>query len=205
MNKTVIKKWLLFCQGIVVLSFGLSLTVWAKVMGVGPWDSLHLGLTNYIPFNYGQVVQLVGAAAILLGMVLGVKPKLGTILNMLGIGWLANYFLSIFPANTLMKIGPASFLIFIAGVVISGIGTGLYITADVGVGPRDSIMVGLNKKFGIRVGYARTILEVSAVIIGFLLGGPIGIGTIIFSLSVGFVIERTLRVFRKSSSLKTLN
>lgn len=203
MIKPSIRRWLLFCQGIILLSFGLSLTVWAKVMGVGPWDSFHLGLTNYIPFNFGQVVQLVGAVAILIGMVLGVKPKLGTILNMLGIGWLANFFLSLFPSGFLVKIGPTSFLVFMAGVVISGVGTGLYIAADVGIGPRDSIMVGFNKKFGIRVGYARTILEVTAVILGFLLGGPIGIGTIIFSLTVGFVVEKTLKSLGKTRSLST--
>jgi len=190
-------KWLLFSLGIIILSFGISLTIWAAVMGVSSWDSLHLGLTNYLPLNYGQICQLVGAVAILFGMVLGVKPKLGTLLNMLLVGWIVNFFLGFYPPEMLMELNVLTVIVFMLGVALSGIGSGMYITAGAGIGPRDSIMVGLNQKFGIRIGWARTILEVLVVCLGFLLSGPIGIGTIIFSVTIGFFVEKTLLTLNK--------
>lgn len=191
-NRNSIIKWILFTLGIVCLSFGISLTVQAKVLGVSPWDSFHLGLLHYLPFNFGQICQGVGAVAILIGMLLGIKPKLGTILNMLFIGWLVNFFLDVSLISNINTVNLFAFLVFILGVIFCGIGTGLYIAADVGIGPRDSIMVGLNKKFGIKIGIARTFLEVTVVILGFLLSGPIGIGTVIFSLTIGYFVEKTL-------------
>ena len=196
MKKTDIKKWLLFSIGITIMSLGISLTVWAKVWGVSPWDTFHLGLVNSFGLNFGQIVQLVGAVAIVLGALLGVMPRLGTILNMLIVGWLANFFLGLFPSDLLGELNIFSFLIFIVGIIFSGVGTGLYITADVGIGPRDSIMIGLNRKFGIRIAYARTSLEITVVILGFLLAGPIGIGTVLFSLTIGFVVEKTIKLYK---------
>lgn len=190
-------KWTTYTIGIVIMSFGLSLTIWTKVMGVNPWDSLHLGLTNYIPLNYGQISQLVGVGAILIGMLLGVKPKMGTVINAVLVGWIVNAFLNLFPSGIVNEFKPVTVIIFFVGVALSGIGTGMYITADAGIGPRDSIMVGLNKKFGIKIGWARTILEISVVSLGFILSGPIGVGTIIFSLTVGFFIAKTLKTFKK--------
>ena len=196
------KKWLLFSLGISIMSLGISLTIWAKVWGVSPWDTFHLGLVNSLGLNFGQIVQLVGAAAIVLGSILGVKPRLGTILNMIIVGWLANFFLNLYRAGTLEEYSIVSFLVFVIGIVFSGIGTGLYITADAGIGPRDSIMIGLNKKFGIRIAYARTLLEITVVILGFLLAGPIGIGTVLFSLSIGYVVEKTIKMYKAYSSVK---
>lgn len=197
-NKSI-KKWLLFSQGITILSIGIALTVWAKVWGVSPWDAFHLGLMNYLDLNFGQIVQLVGAVTIVLGAFLGVIPKLGTILNMFVIGWLANFFLGLIPANTLGEFSIVSFLIFVLGIICCGVGSGLYIAADVGIGPRDSIMVGLNRKFGIRISRARNSIEITAALLGFILAGPIGIGTILFSLTVGHVVEMTLKLHKSYS------
>ena len=202
MNNSSIKKWLLFSQGITTLSLGIALTVWAKVWGVSPWEVFHLGLMNHLNFNFGQIVQLVGAVAIVLGAFLGVIPKLGTILNMLIIGWLANFFLGLFPANTLQEFSIVSFLVFIIGILCCGIGSGLYIAADVGIGPRDSIMIGLNRKFGIRIARARTFMEITVVILGFILAGPIGIGTLLFSVTIGHVVEKTLNLYKAYSLAK---
>lgn len=191
-----IKKWLLFSQGITLLSFGIALTVWAKVWGVSPWEVFHLGLMNYLDLNFGQIVQIVGAVAIVIGTFLGVIPKLGTILNMLIIGWLTNFFLGLIPANTLVEYSIVSFLVFVIGILCCGIGAGLYIAADVGIGPRDSIMIGLNRKFGIKISRARTFMELTVLLIGFLLAGPIGIGTLLFSVTIGYVVEKTLNQYK---------
>jgi len=198
-NNKSLKKWLLFSQGIIILSIGIALTVWAKIWGVSPWDAFHLGLANHLNFNFGQIVQLVGAVAIVLGAILGVIPKLGTILNMFIVGWLANYLLVLLPNNSLGKFSFVSLIFFVLGIICYGIGTGLYIAADVGIGPRDSIMVGLNKKFGIKIARARTFTEITAVFLGFMLAGPIGIGTVLFSVTIGYVVEKTLNLYKTYS------
>lgn len=196
MKNEIIKKWLLYFIGISIMSFGIALTVWAKVWGVSPWDTFHLGLTNYVSLSFGQVVQVVGAVAIAIGALLGVIPKIGTILNMIIVGWLLNVLLGLFPPDTLTEYSVVSFSVFVFGILFSGIGTGLYIAADVGIGPRDSIMVGLNRKFGINISRARTFIEILAVIMAFMLAGPIGIGTILFSVTIGRVVEKTLNLHR---------
>lgn len=197
-----LRKWLLFSIGISIMSLGISLTVSAKVWGVSPWDTFHLGLVNSLGLNFGQIVQLVGAAAIVLGAFLSVMPRLGTILNMIFVGLLANFFLNLYPPDIFEEYSIISFLVFVIGIVFSGIGTGLYITADVGIGPRDSIMIGLNRKFGIRIAHARTFLEITVVILGFFLAGPIGIGTVLFSLTIGYVVEKTIKIYKAFNSAK---
>ena len=201
MKNERIKKWLLYFVGISIMSLGIALTVWAKVWGVSPWDTFHLGLTNYVDLSFGVIVQLVGAVAIVIGIFLGVIPKLGTILNMIIVGWLLNVLLGLFPPNTLTEYSVVSFLVFVFGILCSGVGTALYIAADVGIGPRDSIMVGLNRKFGINIARARTFVEITAVILAFMLAGPIGIGTILFSVTIGRVVEKTLNLYKAYSSV----
>lgn len=204
MKKTKVIKWALFSLGIMIMSCGITLTIWTKVLGVSPWDSFHLGLTNYLPLNIGQTCQVVGAGAILIGMLLGIKPKVGTILNMLFVGWIVNILLSLLPSGIVAEIKPLTFVIFFAGVALYGIGTGLYIAADAGIGPRDSIMVGLNRKFNIKIGRARTLLEFLVVMLAFFLSGSIGIGTIIFSLTIGFFVQMTLSTVGKIKVFQVL-
>jgi uncharacterized membrane protein YczE len=198
------RKWTLFFSGLVIMSFGIALTIWAKILGVSPWDSFHLGLTNYLPLNYGQVSQVVGAVAILIGMLLGVKPKWGTVLNMVIVGWLINLFLDILPQGVVTAFRSQTFAVFLAGVILSGIGTGLYIAADAGIGPRDSIMVGINQKLGIKIGLARTFLEAAVVVLGFSLKGPVGIGTVFYPFTIGFFVDRTLFAVKKYRESKQL-
>lgn len=202
MKKSEIIRWLIYVIGIGIMSIGISLTVWAAVLGVSPWDSFHLGLTNYLPLNFGQITQLVGAFAIVIGMFLGVKPKVGTILNMILVGWLVNIILYHLPANIVNEYSVITFIVFIFGIMNYGMGTALYIYADTGMGPRDSIMVGLNRKFGISIGLARTILEVTVVCLAFLLSGPVGIGTVIFSLTIGFSVEKSSNFIKKFKILQ---
>lgn len=196
MNQINLFKWMIYAGGILIMSFGIALTIWAAILGVSPWDSFHLGLTYISPFNYGQISQFVGAVAILIGMILGVKPKIGTVLNMIIVGWLINRFLELLP-DILHEINALSLAVFLIGVILNGVGTALYISADKGIGPRDSMMMGVNKRFGIRIGLARTILEVLVVTLGFLLSGPIGIGTILFSLTIGFFVDKSFNILRK--------
>lgn len=195
------KKWTLFFIGITLLSLGITIMIWAKALGVSPWDVFHLGLVYHSSLNYGQVIQGIGLIVIVLSLFLGVKPGLGTVLNMLVIGWEVNFFLA-HPFVPLPHNLWSLFLYLILGTAFIGVGTGLYIGANTGAGPRDSLMIGFQKKFGWPVGRARTILELLVLFIGYLLSGPVGIGTLIYSLTIGFFVEKTIRVFEWVKSVK---
>ncbi len=192
-----IKKCLLFGIGIVILSIGIALTIWAKDLGVSPWDVFHIGLTNVFSLSFGRVCQIVGAVVVLISFGLGIKPRFGTIFNTITVGWMINVCLDLLPENTAPGYELTTFVVFLAGIGLTAIGTGLYITADMGSGPRDSLMLGLNHKFGIRISVARTSLEILVVILGFLLGGPVGVGTVLFSLTIGFLVEKSLNLFKR--------
>lgn len=191
--------------GVFFISLGIAFMVNAT-LGVAPWDVFHLGVERHLPLSLGQVMQLTGVLLIIISYYLGVKPNLGTILNMLLIGIF--YDLMVFLGFTY---SPSSvglrLLLLVVGIFLHGMGTAAYISANWGPGPRDSLMVALNQRFGMRIGYVRTGIEIGALGIGFALGGPVGIGTIIFSFSIGFVMEFGLfltgRFFDLSLSIKT--
>ncbi|MCF8010236.1 MAG: YitT family protein [Clostridiales bacterium] len=184
--------------GLFVLSIGIVLLIRAN-LGPAPWDVFHTGITNYISLTLGQVMILAGGIIVLLSWVLGVKPYTGTVLNMTLIGFFVDYIMNqgwfIVPHLMFYCI-----IYMIFGIILCGAGSGIYISANLGAGPRDSLMLALCKITGQRVGVVRTILEVSVVIAGYLLGGLFGPGTIMFSLFIGWVIEFSLNLIRKLTS-----
>jgi len=157
-------------------------------LGVAPWDVFHLGLETYIPLTLGQTMQATGLVLIIISYFMGVKPNLGTLLNMIFIG--VFFDLIVFMGFTFSpEILAVRILFFLVGSFIYGFGSGMYISANWGPGPRDSLMVALNQKTGIRIGYVRGSIEITVLGVGFLLGGPIGIGTVVFSIFIGFLVE----------------
>lgn len=193
------KRFCVFITGLFIISLGIVFMV-NGALGVAPWDVFHLGVETYIPLTLGQVMQTTGFALILISYFMGVKPNLGTLLNMIFIG--VFYDLIVFmgfsysPEDLLMRI-----IFFLVGTFIYGIGTGMYISANWGPGPRDSLMVALNQKTGIRIGYVRGCIEITVLGVGFMLGGPIGIGTVVFSLSIGFIVEFGLYCMKRFLNL----
>ena len=159
-------------------------------MGLGPWDVLHLGISRHTPLSFGQANIVVGAIIILAGLFLRTYPGVATILNMFLIGifvdlqlrwnWLPDFS----SAPLLVRL-----LIDIAGVFITGIGTALYISPHLGAGPRDGLMLRLHTLTKKRIAIVRAVLECSALIVGFFLGGTVGIGTLIFAFGVGPCVE----------------
>ncbi len=159
-------------------------------MGLGPWDVLHLGISRHTSLTFGQANIVVGAIIILAGLLLRAYPGVATILNMFLIGifvdlqlrwnWLPDFS----NAPLLMRL-----LIDIAGVFITGIGTALYISPHLGAGPRDGLMLRLHTLTKKRIAIVRAVLECSALIVGFFLGGTAGIGTLIFAFGVGPCVE----------------
>lgn len=186
-----------FLLGLFLVSVSVVLMVQAE-LGPPPWDVLHLGLTNHLPFTLGQVMIGVGLIALGISWVLGVRPYIASIVNMFLIGALVDLILAWgwFPVSEDMTVRVVYMLV---GVVVLGLGSAVYLSANLGSGPRDSLMVALYRITGWRISIVRTILEVAAVVSGYLLGGLVGIGTIIFSLTAGIFLEFFMTMFKRIS------
>lgn len=163
--------------------YGVSLGFMVRGgIGVAPWDVLALGVSEQSGLGYGVVTVLVSIVVLLLWIPLRQRVGVGTVLNALLIGPSADLALAVLPAPTSVWIGAP---MFVGGLVLLAFATGLYIAADFGPGPRDGLMTGLVARTGWRVWIVRTLIEGSVLVIGFLLGGPVGFGTVLFAFGVG--------------------
>jgi uncharacterized membrane protein YczE len=173
--------------GLFCFAFGIALFFHSQ-LGTGPWDVLHGGLSNRTGLPVGLIINIIGLLVLPLWIPLKVRIGLGTVLNALLIG----VFLDIVKPRMHDASAPwLQFTLAILGVLIIGVGSGLYIGAGLGAGPRDGIMVGLSR-LGLSVRAARTLVEVVTLLAGWLLGGKIGLGTIIFLVGIGPVVQIAL-------------
>lgn len=179
----------------MVMGLGVSLTIKGQRFGVGSWDVLHIGLFNKLGLSIGLWSIIMGLIIITVSSIgLRELPKLGTFLNMLFVGLFIDFFNWLLPDPSTFSI---QFIDFIFGVLLLAIGCGIYISANLGAGPRDTLMLLAVKKLNFSVRSARTVMEVGVAVIGFLLGGPIGIGTIIMAFGLGPVIQVSLEYSQK--------
>ena len=170
--------------GITMIGIGVAFNYMAN-LGLGPWGVLHDGISKTINITYGQAGILTSLISLLLWIPLKQKPGIATIFDAFWVGLTADFIINIIPqAQTLI----IQILYLITGITLIGLGTAIYVGGDLGAGPRDGIMVGL-EKLGLKIGNARTLLEFVAFSIGFLLGGKVGIASIIIVLSIGRVLQ----------------
>jgi len=177
--------------GLVVFGFGIALMAQANV-GLGPWEALHQGVQFRTGIPMGTVSILLGVPILALWWPLGERPGLGTLLNVLLIGTATNVGNALIPAQTVPAFQLAQMA---AGVVVIGLGSGIYLSADLGPGPRDGLMVGIHHRFGWSIRRSRTVIEISALVVGWALGGTIGIGTVVFAFGIGPVVQVMLGIF----------
>ncbi|WP_091234089.1 YitT family protein [Microbacterium sp. 3J1] len=170
--------------GLFLYGVALGLMVRGGI-GVAPWDVLALGVSRSTGIGYGSVTVLVSIVVLLLWIPLRQRLGIGTALNALLVGPSADIALLLIPAPPSVWVGAP---MFVAGLLLLAFATGLYIAADFGPGPRDGLMTGLVARTGWRVWVVRTLLEGSVLVIGFLLGGPVGVGTVLFAFGVGPLI-----------------
>ncbi|QHC28472.1 hypothetical protein GR129_06205 [Streptomyces sp. HF10] len=164
----------------------------ASGLGLEPWGVLHQGLARRTGLSIGEVSIVVGAAVLLLWIPLRLRPGLGTVSNVFLIGLALDGTLALLPpAHALLARVP----LMLAGVLLNGAATGLYIAARFGPGPRDGLMTGLHQRTGRSIRLIRTVIEVTVVATGFVLGGTIGVGTVLYALSIGPLAQFFLRVF----------
>ena len=174
------------------LLVGLVLYGWSMAMllrsglGLDPWDVFHQGLTNHVPLSFGQVTIVVGALVLLLWIPLRQRPGIGTVLNVFVIGIAADAGLAAMPTTVGL---PGQIAMLLGGVVANGLAGALYVGAHLGPGPRDGLWVALTKRTGHSIRLVRTVLEVTIVTIGWLLGGVVGIGTLVYALAIGPIVQ----------------
>ena len=178
------RRYIQAVTGITMIGIGVAFNYMAN-LGLGPWGVLHDGISKTINITYGQAGILTSLISLLLWIPLKQKPGIATIFDAFWIGLTADFIINIIPnANTLLL----QIIYLATGITLIGLGTAIYVGGDLGAGPRDGIMVGL-EKLGLKIGTARTLLEFVAFSIGFLLGGKIGIASIIIVLSIGRVLQ----------------
>lgn len=161
-------------------------------LGLEPWNVLHQGLAELTGLTIGVVSIFVGAAVLLLWIPLRQRPGLGTVSNVFVVGIAMDGTLALLPAAHSLAV---RIPLLVAGILLNGAATGLYITARFGPGPRDGLMTGLHQRTGRSIRLMRTAVEVAVVATGFALGGTVGIGTVLYAVAIGPLAQFFLRVF----------
>ena len=180
--------------GLILFSFGIIFTIRANI-GYPPWDVFHVGLAETLGLSLGIVSIIAGIVILIIVRLLGEKLGLGTICNIFLIGIFLDIILevNIIPEMNTVISGIA---LLIIGLFAISLGSYFYIKSAFGAGPRDNLMVVLTKKTKIPVGICRSIIELAVTIAGWLLGGMVGIGTIIAVIGIGFCIQIVFKIFK---------
>jgi uncharacterized membrane protein YczE len=179
--------------------YGLSIALMVRGrLGVAPWDVLHLGLARHLPITLGEALVIVSFAVMVLWIPLREVPGIGTISNAVVIGVTADLFLSVLARPEELWLRG---LCTVGGVAICGLATAMYIGAQLGRGPRDGLMTGLARRTGLSLRLVRTLLEVTVLVIGLLLGGVAGPGTVLYALALGPLTQLMLPFWIVDSTL----
>jgi uncharacterized membrane protein YczE len=170
--------------------YGVSLAFVLRAgLGLAPWDVLHQGLAGHLDATVGQMVIAVSFVVLLLWIPLRERPGFGTFANAVLVGVFVDLTLLVLdPADG----WPARVLLLLLGVLLNGLATALYIGASLGPGPRDGLMTGLVRRTGHSVRLVRTVIEVTVLVVGFLLGGTVGVGTLLYAFAIGPIAHALL-------------
>lgn len=182
--------------GLALFGLGISLIIRAD-LGLAPWDVFHQGVSDHIGMSIGTVIVIAGIAILALWIPLRQRIGVGTILNAVEIGVVVALVVDHLP-RTERVAGRAGYLA--VAMILLAVGSGMYLGADLGAGPRDGLMVGLNERFGWSISRSRTTIELSVLATGIALGGSIGIGTVVFAVGIGPLVQLALPRFRLAPS-----
>ncbi|MDF2854565.1 MAG: YitT family protein [Neobacillus sp.] len=195
MRKEYALRWTFFVLGMLILALGAALTIEGELLGIGPWDVFHYGLFLNFGLTIGTWNIIIGFLLLSFASISKKKlPKIGAFLNMLLFGLFMDFFLWILPS--IDSVIGAVFS-FVMGVVLLGFGIGLYVAADLGSGPRDGIMIMIIEKTGWSLKWVRNGMEIFVLLLGWLLGGPVGVGTIIIAFFLGPIVGYSLPQCKK--------
>ncbi len=193
-------RWNTFVRDFIVIQigfllYGLAIALIVRAdLGTGTWLVLEVALANILGIKIGTMTVYMGFAVLMIALTLREQVGWGTLANILSIGPWLNLFLEGIGTpeeNLSLQIG-----MFLLGVLIQGVATAVYIGVDAGAGPRDSLMLAIHRTTGVSIRLARGAIEVIVVLIGWLLGGPLGIGTVVFALLIGPSVQWAFRLFK---------
>jgi uncharacterized membrane protein YczE len=176
-----------------LLLYGTSMAMQIRGgLGLNPWDVLHEGLSKQTPLSFGLITAITGVAVLLAWIPLRQRPGLGTVANVLVIAVSVDLALFLIPPVTGfgLRIG-----LLVGGIVLNGVATAAYVGARLGPGPRDGLMTGLAARTGWSIRLVRTGLEVVVLSVGWLLGGTVGVGTVLYALAIGPLTQAFLPLF----------
>ena len=188
------RRWARLLIGLAAFGLGIALMKHAD-LGLGPWEVLNDGLSKRSGYELGTVGIVVGVPILLLWLPLRERPGLGTVCNIILIGLVVNAVLHLLPAQAWVRgLLPALPLVpqaaeMVLGVCVIGLGSALYLGAEMGAGPRDGLMMGLTRRTGWSLRITRTLIEIVVLFVGWLLGGTVGLGTLTFAFGIGPVVQ----------------
>jgi uncharacterized membrane protein YczE len=184
--------------GLFACSLGVVLLLESE-LGLAPWDVLHQGIADHTPLSFGTTSIAVGLIVLVIAWRLGARIGPGTIANAILIGAFIDLLLRIEAVADLDESSLATRIgLLVAGLASFGLGSAFYIGADLGAGPRDSLMLVLARRRGVRIGVVRALLEIAVTVLGFALGGTIGIGTLAFAFGIGPIVEFSFWLLERS-------
>ncbi|MEU4780329.1 hypothetical protein [Micromonospora sp. NPDC023633] len=178
--------------GLVLYGVSMALMINSE-LGLDPWDVFHQGLSELTGLSFGTVTIAVGTLVLLLWIPLRQRPGLGTVSNVLVIGLVVDATLALLPAGGSLGVRAG---MLVAGIVANGAATGLYLGARLGPGPRDGLMTGyVARRPGRSIRLVRTVIEITVLALGWLLGGTVGVGTVAYALAIGPLTQVFLPLF----------
>ena len=191
--KPKISTFFFLCFGLILFGLGEGLLI-VSTAGASPWSVLAQGIYLNVGFSIGMITILISIAVLILWLPLNQKPGLGTILNALIIGLMIDICIKFVPTpeNYISQL-----FLALAAVLIVGLGGGIYLVANLGAGPRDGLMIGLQQKTNLPIAAVRAFLEVTVMSIGWYLGGTVGIGTLLFAFGIGPAVALGLYIVGK--------
>jgi len=184
--------------GLYLYGWGIALMVHAKI-GIPPWDVLAQGISLQLKISYGVASIIVSALVLLLWIPLKQKPGIGTVLNAILIGLFAD---TVFPILPSMDTYWQQLAMFILGMLVLSTATGLYISSNLGSGPRDGFIVASQRLLKRPLWQVRTAIEATVLVIGWVLGGQVREGTLIFAIGIGYLMQLSFRVFGIATAKK---
>ena len=196
MNLAMIRRLLRLNIGLLIYGLAVSMVVNAKV-GIPPWDVFAQGISIQLNTSYGVASIIVSVIVLLFWIPLKVKPGIGSIMNAILIGLWADFWTQYLPK---MDFYWGNLVMFLLGTCTVAFATGLYITSNLGSGPRDGLILGLTKRLGWKVWQVRTVIEVVVLGVGWVMGGQVREGTLIFALTIGYLMQISLKFFKYKSA-----
>jgi uncharacterized membrane protein YczE len=189
--------------GLFLFALGAVMMLYAD-LGLSSWGVFQIGLTKTMSLTFGQASQLVGLGVLILGWVLGFPPGFGTVMNMYFIGYFIDRIMEWWTAPMYNNI-VLQFALLVGGMAMIGIASYFYLSPKLGAGPRDGLMIGLVQKLNRPVGQVRGGIEVTVTVLGYLMGGPVGVGTVIAALSVGYFVQLAFKLGKYDRNAKHMD